>query len=180
MKKILFAIGIAAVASLAACSESKSNESAENEGAGITSKIENCTNADSIKVYVEQATAYAQKLVEEGKVAEARKYLDQVTPIVQDKAPALVSTLNQVKATLDKLPGASKDSLETAVNGAVDAVKDKGEAVKDAAVEGATDAVNGVKETASNAVNDVKDAAASTRNSAVNHATNAINNAIGK
>ena len=43
-----------------ACS---TTEKAKDEGADLKAKIESCTNPDSMKVYVQQAQAYAEKLI---------------------------------------------------------------------------------------------------------------------
>lgn len=71
MKKLFLAAGAAAVMLLVASCASKT----QNQGTEIASKIENCTNTDSIKVYVEQAKDYAAKLVSEGKTEEAKNSL---------------------------------------------------------------------------------------------------------
>lgn len=175
MKKILLAVAIVAAASMAACGGKESATVKADESA-LQTKIENCTNPDSLKVYVDQAKAYAQKLVQEGKVDEAKKYLDQITPVVKDKAPALVSTLETVKSTLDKLPGAAADSAKATCDACADSVKAKGEALKDAAVDKANDAVNSAKEAGSKAVDATKKAASD----AADKASDAINKALNK
>lgn len=187
MKKLFIAAGLVAMMALGSCSGNKSNEAAASEATDFKAKIENCTNQDSIAVYVDQAKAYAEQLVKEGKVAEARKYLDDITPVVEQKAPALVSVINTAKEGLDKLPEAATEGLTDAASDAVDAAKDKAEDAKDAVSEKAeaakekAEAVkDAAKDKAESAVNSAKDAAAGARNAAVNQATNAINNAIGK
>lgn len=61
MKKLI--LSFAVLATLAATSCGTSVKKAEDEGAVIKAKIENCTNPDSLKIYVQQAKDYAAKLV---------------------------------------------------------------------------------------------------------------------
>ena len=90
MKKLILATVVAAGALLMASCTSKAEKSEKD----LAAKIENCTNTDSIKVYVDQAKAYAQKLVSEGKVDEAKKYLEQIEPVVKAKAPQFAGALS--------------------------------------------------------------------------------------
>ena len=53
MKKLILSVAVVAAAAFVACTSSKTSDSA----AAITSKIENCTNTDSLKTYVNQAKA---------------------------------------------------------------------------------------------------------------------------
>ena len=91
MKKLLLSIAVVAALCAATTSCGKSADST----ASMKSKIENCTNTDSLRAYVEQAKAYADKLVAEGKVDEARKYLAELEPVVKSKAPALYLTFEK-------------------------------------------------------------------------------------
>ena len=135
MKKLLLSIAVVAALCAATASCGKSADST----ASMKSKIENCTNTDSLRAYVEQAKAYADKLVAEGKVDEARKYLAELEPVVKSKAPALSGALSTVESTLDKVKenasdkadeaknsaAAAVDSAKSAVGSAAEAVKDK-------------------------------------------------------
>jgi len=71
MKKILLLPALVAVIALGSCS----GTSSEKQGSGLRAKIENCTNTDSIAAYVNDAKAYVSKLIDEGKIDEAKKYL---------------------------------------------------------------------------------------------------------
>ena len=84
----------------AACSGNRSVDANESE---IASKIEKCSNADSLKIYVAQAKDYVQTLIDEGKVEEAKIYLDKIEPVVSKYAPALSSSLASLKATMGKV-----------------------------------------------------------------------------
>ena len=81
MKKLLLSIAVVAALCAATASCGKSADST----ASMKSKIENCTNTDSLRAYVEQAKAYADKLVAEGKEDEARKYLAELEPVVKSR-----------------------------------------------------------------------------------------------
>ena len=111
MKAILLAA--AAVVALAFGSCSKADKEAKSESNDFKAKIENCTNPDSIATYVQQAEAYARKLVDEGNVEEAKKYLADIQPIVKKKAPALVGVFETVRTAVDKIP-AKADSVANA------------------------------------------------------------------
>ncbi len=158
MKKLLLSIAVVAALCAATASCGKSADST----ASMKSKIENCTNTDSLRAYVEQAKAYADKLVAEGKVDEARKYLAELEPVVKSKAPALSGALSTVESTLDKVKenasdkadeaknsaAAAVDSAKSAVGSAAEAVKDKAADVASAVKEKTQD----VKEGAADAV----------------------------
>ena len=155
MKKLLLFIAVVAALCAATASCGKSADST----ASMKSKIENCTNTDSLRAYVEQAKAYADKLVAEGKVDEARKYLAELEPVVKSKAPALSGALSTVESTLDKVKENASDKTDEAKNSAAAAVDSAKSAVGSAAEavkEKAADVASGVKEKAQ----DVKEGAA--------------------
>lgn len=162
MKKFLLFVAVAASVTFAACSsaDKAANESADT----FKSKIENCTNPDSLKIYVDQAKEYAQKLVSEGKIDEAKKYLDDIEPTVQKYAPSLAGTLSTVKDVIDKVPGsaesaadAATDSLKSAAGNAVDAAGDAINAAGDAVSAKANEAKDAVSEKAGEVKESVKD-----------------------
>lgn len=63
------AVALVATMVFASCS---STQKAKDEGADLKAKIENCSNPDSLKVYVEQAKAYADKLVSDVRTRKQR------------------------------------------------------------------------------------------------------------
>lgn len=155
MKKILFAVTGLVIFGLTACNSTA--EKAQKEEKSLAAKIENCTNTDSVKVYVEQAKTYAQKLIGEGKIDEAKKYIAEIQPVIEKKAPALASTLTSVSTMLEKVGDKAKcaaDSARKAAQSAGDSVKAKAtEAVNkkaseigDAAREKAAEAADKAKE----------------------------------
>ena len=167
MKKLLLSIAVVAALCAATASCGKSADST----ASMKSKIENCTNTDSLRAYVEQAKAYADKLVAEGKVDEARKYLAELEPVVKSKAPALSGALSTVESTLDKVkenasdkadeaknsPAAAVDSAKSAVGSAAEAVKDKAADVASAVKEKTQDVKEGAADAAQKGADKVKE-----------------------
>lgn len=169
MKKIVLSLATVVALSLAvvSCGKAESADSASN----IKAKIENCTNPDSVKVYVEQAKAYAEKLVKEGKVDEAKKYLAEIEPVVNEKAPALSGVLTTVSTALDKVKDAAGDATDAAAatadsvknaaadaaTGAVESVKDKAEDVTNKAGEAVGNAADKAKDAVSKAAEDGAD-----------------------
>lgn len=167
MKKLLLSIAVVAALCAATASCGKSADST----ASMKSKIENCTNTDSLRAYVEQAKAYADKLVAEGKVDEARKYLAELEPVVKSKAPALSGALSTVESTLDKVKenasdkadeaknstAAAVDSAKSAVGSAAEAVKDKTADVASAVKEKTQDVKEGAADAAQKGADKVKE-----------------------
>ena len=167
MKKLLLSIAVVAALCAATASCGKSADST----ASMKSKIENCTNTDSLRAYVEQAKAYADKLVAEGKVDEARKYLAEPEPVVKSKAPALSGALSTVESTLDKVKenasdkadeaknstAAAVDSAKSAVGSAAEAVKDKAADVASAVKEKTQDVKEGAADAAQKGADKVKE-----------------------
>ena len=167
MKKLLLSIAVVAALCAATASCGKSADST----ASMKSKIENCTNTDSLRAYVEQAKAYADKLVAEGKVDEARKYIAELEPVVKSKAPALSGALSTVESTLDKVKenasdkadeaknsaAAAVDSAKSAVGSAAEAVKDKAADVASAVKEKTQDVKEGAADAAQKGADKVKD-----------------------
>ena len=160
MKKIVLSIAVAAsVAMLASCGGNTSEKAVEANESALATKIQNCTNPDSLKVYVEEAKAYAQKLVDEGKVDEAKKYLSQIEPVVKEKAPALSGVLSTVDGALDKIgesTSAAADSVKNAAAEAKDAAADKVSETKEAVA----DKTQELKDKASEKADELKQKAA--------------------
>lgn len=144
MKKLFLSIAIIGAALLGSCSAEKK---AEDKGAELKAKIENCTNPDSLKIYVQQAKEYADKLVKEGKDEAATTFLNDVTPAVEAKDPTAAATFLglDLKAKTDSAIDATKEAAKNLA----DSVGSKADKVKDAVSEKADDvkdAVNSAKE----------------------------------
>lgn len=174
MKKILLPAALVAALTLGSCAGGGSAAGVDN-ASDFKTKIENCTNTDSIQSYVAEAKAYVQKLVDEGKVDEAKKYLEQIEPVVQQKAPKLAGAFEAVKSFIDKVPSAGVDAIDKAKDAASvagdsissaadnikikDAVSDKVSDVKDAVADKAADVKDAVTEKAADVKNVVTDKA---------------------
>lgn len=163
MKKLLLSIAVVAALCAATASCGKSADST----ASMKSKIENCTNTDSLRVYVGQAKAYAQKLVKEGKVDEAKEYLAKIEPVVKEKAPALAGTLSTVETALDKVGNAVGDKTQEAKDAVSDAADSIGSAASQAG-EAVADKAGELKDKAADKAGELKDKAADKLQQAAN------------
>lgn len=171
MKKILLSIAAVAVVTLVSCG-GKSDCCKDASATAITSGIERCDNQDSLRMYVDRAKDHARKLVSEGRVAEAQKYLEEVVPAVDRYAPKYSGELSQVQAAVNKAAGTSDDKVENAkkaVSAAADsvgsAVGDKAGELKDKTVE----KYNDVKDAVSDKASELKDKAADAANDAADN-----------
>ncbi|MCI9608056.1 MAG: hypothetical protein HFJ94_07785 [Muribaculaceae bacterium] len=187
MKALFISVAVAALAAFTACS---SSEKADKQESTLASKIENCTNTDSLKAYVEDAKEYVAKLQSEGKVDEAKAFLDKIQPVVEQKAPALAGAFTAVQTSLDKISDSAaaqadstkqavtdsvnakvedaKDAVSDAVKNAKDAVSDKASEVADKSKE----VVDKSKEAVTNAAEKTKDAASDAAKSAADKIKN--------
>lgn len=163
MKKLI--LSFAVLATLAATSCGTSVKKAEDEGAVIKAKIENCTNPDSLKIYVQQAKDYAAKLVKDGDDSAAKAYLSEVAPVVQAKDPSAAGVFLGLKAEADSALTTAKNAVDSAatktgeaVKGAVDATKDKAAEVGNAVSDKASEVGNAVADKASDVKQKTADA----------------------
>ena len=163
MKKLI--LSFAVLATLAATSCGTSVKKAEDEGAVIKAKIENCTNPDSLKIYVQQAKDYAAKLVKDGDDSAAKAYLSEVAPVVQAKDPSAAGVFSGLKAEADSALTTAKNAVDSAatktgeaVKGAVDATKDKAAEVGNAVSDKASEVGNAVADKASDVKQKTADA----------------------
>ena len=166
MKKLVLTAIVALALAATSCGSKTSEQVSASD---MKTKIENCTNPDSLKVYVDQAKDYAKKLVDEGKVDEAQKYLDQIEPVVKDKAPALSSTFDAVNTALGKVKAVAGDKFDDA--------KEAASVAGDSVSSAASNAVEGVKEAAGDAVQNAKDAAGDAAQKAKDATVDAANKA---
>ena len=144
------AIAAAAIGSLTSCG-SKAAREGSDEGEALKAKIENCTDPDSLKIYVEQAQTYAQKLEAEGKGEEAEAYLNKIVPVVQKKDPSVATYFEDFEEVTE---------AKEAVDSVAGAVKDKSAAVVDSVKNAGANAVEGVKKAGSDAVEAAKEKSA--------------------
>lgn len=171
MKKLLMAamVAVAAAGALGySCSADRSKVDEINP-ATLAEKIRNCTNDDSLKLYVDAAKDYASRLASENKLDSARLYLAEIVPEVTKKDPKLADNFKSVEgviegaansadSTLSALgdkAGEAADSVVSKTKEAASAVADKAGDLKDAAVDKAKE----LKDAAADKAKQVKDEA---------------------
>lgn len=166
MKKFIYAAAFAIAVSAVSCTSG--TQEAQDKGAELKAKIENCTDPDSLKIYVQQAQDYAQKLIAEGKDAEAKAYLEEVNPIVEKKDPSALQILAAEADTaitaIKERAEAAKDSIEAKASEAKDSVKSKASKAVDAAKDAKDKAVDKAKDVANKTADKVKDLTGSKSN----------------
>lgn len=173
MKKLVLVFALAGTLLVGSTACSKKGD-ASSEASALATKIENCTNTDSLQLYVAQAKSYAEKLVREGKAEQAKEYLAKIEPVVKEKSPAAAQALSAAGQIIDKAVESVKDGASTAtdaVKDAADATADKANEVKDAAA----DKANEVKDAATEKAAEVKDAAADKANQAADAVKDKLN-----
>lgn len=144
MKKILLTVAVAAAIMTVGCSTAADRE--EKAEQSLQYKIENCTNPDSLKIYVEQAKSYAAKLASEGKLDEARKYLDDITPAIDKAAPSLKQQWNSAVEAIKGVTVNAADSVADAVSDKYDEAKSGSKDVVDKVVDGTKEVAGKVKD----------------------------------
>lgn len=150
MKKLFLSAALVAAVMMASCSAEKK---AEDEGNVLKAKIENCTNPDSLKIYVTQAREYADKLIKDGKDAAAETFLSEVTPAVRAKDPAAAISLSalDLKAKADSTFEANKEAAKELADSTSKTLGEKVDEITDAtgkAVDKAKDKVSDAAEKA--------------------------------
>ena len=164
MKKTVLSFAVLAAALMAA-SCTTSTKTAEDEGAAIKAKIENCSDPDSLKIYAAEAQAYADKLVKSGDDAAAKAYLEEVTPVITSKAPQDASLLERLKIEADSAVMEASEKAEAVAAEAkekAEDVKDKAKTISKDAVEKGKETVEKGKEAVSNTVEKGKEAVSNT------------------
>lgn len=177
MKNLFLSAAVLGLLAFTSCS--KKAESVTVTTDDLKSKIENCTNPDSLTVYVDQAKAYAQKLVDEGKIDQAKEVMDKIQPVVEEKAPSLAGAFATVKGLVDKVPSKTEDAVndaKAAVSAAGDSVAAGVEKAKDAAVEQVTETVDATKKAVTDKTTETVDAAKKAVLEKANEAAAALQN----
>lgn len=195
MKKIvLFACAVFALASCgnkAASTEAEVQEDTVVVNLHLPADAEEVTSALETKdpAKIEAALTKAKdvyaKLVEEGKVEEAKKYALKVQEFIANNSESIKSAANN--ATVASLVDGIKNLPTSAEATAADAVaavkadaKTVGDAAKGAAEAAATNAANSAKAAADAKVNEAKSAAESKVNEAQQKAAGKVNEAADK
>lgn len=152
MKRILFTIAAVGALMAASC-QSSTEKAAESQAVDFKTKIENCSNPDSIKIFVEQAIDHAKQLANSGKAAEAEAYLNDIQAAVASKAPEMKSYFEKVETSVDDKAAEMANKAKEAE----DSLKAKADDAKDAAVKAADKA----KDKTANAIDDAAKSAKS-------------------
>lgn len=152
MKKLFLSAALVATVMMVSCSAEKK---AQDKGEALKAKIENCTDPDSLKIYVQQAKDYADKLIKDGKDSAAETFLSDVTPAVKAKDPSAVLGLTalDLKAKADSTFEATKESAKELADSTSKAVSEKVSSAKEAN----SDAADQTKEKAATAVESAKE-----------------------
>ncbi len=145
------AVAVLAIGSLTSCGSKTTREGSE-EGEALKVKIENCTDPDSLKMYVEQAQEYARKLEAEGKGEEAEAYLNKIVPVVQEKDPSVATYFEELKSKAKEEVTEAKEKADSVAGD----LKDKGAVAVDSVKNAGKNAVESVKKAGSDAVEATK------------------------
>lgn len=180
MKKLFVSFAVLAAMCMASCSSSDNNaegEATEEEAVEAVEGVEeaqeapevessevvtlsqqaaSCSTLEDAQKLVVDVKNNVNKLIHEGRVEEAKAYLNAVAPSISAKYPELSSKLDKIGQVI------SAASSET-VDGA-----------KDAAKQVAESAANDAKAKADEAVQNAKDKANEKTNAAVNEAANKV------
>lgn len=177
MKKLFltFAVAAMAIGSLASCA-SKAEREGSDEGEALKAKIENCTDPDSLKMYIDEAQTYAQKLEAEGKGAEAEAYLNKLVPVVEKKDPSVGSYFEELKNKAKEEVASAKEAADSVAN----AAKDKGKEIADSAASKAGQAAGQAVDAVKDAGNAAVDAAKQKTSDAVSKGKDAVSDAAQK
>ena len=136
MKLIITSVATAALAlTIVSCS---TQERAQHSEMSLASKIENASNPDSVKAYVNSAKEHIDKLIADGDLVAAKAYLDSIQPVVEKKDPAMVHIFTPTKADMAKAEAkaAAEDAAEAMREGA-DTVASKASDLLDKTTEAA-------------------------------------------
>ena len=136
MKLIITSVATAALAlTIVSCS---TQERAQHSEMSLASKIENASNPDSVKAYVNSAKEHIDKLIADGDLVAAKAYLDSIQPVVEKKDPAMVHIFTPTKAEMAKAEAkaAAEDAAEDMREGA-DTVASKASDLLDKTTEAA-------------------------------------------
>lgn len=161
------------------CSSKTTEAQAVDEAAKIQSKIENCTNPDSLVIYLQQAQDYYNKLQKEGNTEAANAFLNSFSSAVQQQVPDFsveTITVGDVVDDANQTVSDAQEAAENAVNDAKEAAENKVNEAKEAA----ENKVNEAKDAAKQKVDEAKDAAGQKVDEAKQKAADAVQNGADK
>jgi vacuolar-type H+-ATPase subunit E/Vma4 len=188
MKKLFLSMAVLASLSMVSCGGSDKaaeGEAAEGEAveavdesseaipevSALAEKAASVASSEEAQSLVTEVKDYVNKLIEEGRVDEAKQYLETVKSALAEKYPEVTSKIDQI----DQIIGAASSAT---VEGAKDAAKQAAENVADDAKAKADEAVQNAKDKANESANAAVDKATDKANSAVNNAADKVKNKL--
>ena len=200
MKKVVLFACVAFA--LASCGNKAANSEAETQedsvvvnlnidnAEEITSDLDEALKADTkdpakIEAALTKVKDEYAKLVEEGKVEEAKKYALKIQEFISNNSESLKSAANNATVVslidgIKNLPTSAEATAEDAVAAVKADAKTVGDAAKNTAEAAATNAANNAKSAAETKVNEQKAKAEAKVNDAANKAADKVNDAANK
>ena len=157
MKKFFLSAVIFSALVMTSCGGSQKTADMADD---LSMKIENCTDPDSLKIYVKQAQDYARKLISEGKTTEAREYLDKIAPVIEDKDPSVKEAFSNLMSATGTVIKEKTEDVTEAVDSTADAVAGKAAEVFDKTKNTVVDKAKDAKDAMVDKAKDVKDSGA--------------------
>ena len=161
-----------------------------DEAAEVTTALDEALKAETkdpakIEATLTKVKDEYAKLVEEGKVEEAKKYALKIQEFISNKSESLKSAANNATVVslidgIKNLPTSAEATAEDAVAAVKADAKTVGDAAKNTAEAAATNAANNAKSAAETKVNETKAKAETKVNDAANKAADKVNDAANK
>ena len=178
MKKVIFSMAALATLTLASCGRKTDNTAADDatmteevvvsetieaipttdaEGTSIMDKIKGAASKENVQKGID----YVKGLISQGKLSEAKGYLEQLKPYAEKVGMSnVVSTVETTLSKAESLGGDAKDKAEQAVSDAKDKVADAARNAVDDAKAKAGEAAENAKAKAAEAAENAKAKAA--------------------
>lgn len=161
-----------------------------DEAAEVTTALEEALKEETkdpskIEATLTKVKDEYAKLVEEGKVEEAKKYALKIQEFISNNSESLKSAANNATVVslidgIKNLPTSAEATAEDAVAAVKADAKTVGDAAKNTAEAAATNAANNAKSAAETKVNETKAKAETKVNDAANKAADKVNDAANK
>ena len=162
----------------------------DSKAAEVTTALEDALKEETkdpskIEATLTKVKEEYAKLVEEGKVEEAKKYALKIQEFISNNSESLKSAANNATVVslidgIKNLPTSAEATAEDAVAAVKADAKTVGDAAKNTAESAATNAANNAKSAAETKVNESKAKAETKVNDAANKAADKVNDAANK
>ncbi|MCD8387328.1 MAG: hypothetical protein LUD17_10630 [Bacteroidales bacterium] len=159
MKKLFLSLAVIASLCMASCGGS-AEKAADQQATEVVDQINKASSEAEAQDIVSKAQAYVEKLVKEGKIQEAKDYLDKIKPTIEQKFPSTAPLLEKAQAAITAAAALTGDKTESVTDKAKDAASEAADSIAsktgqavDAATDAATDAANKAKDAIKNALN---------------------------